>query len=72
MLQKLSEDIAECLAHAAAADCQAEQTPDPTAKRDYAEMAGRWRGLAESYQFVERVERFLADTRIIGSIGRPK
>jgi hypothetical protein len=45
------------------------QTTDPTAKRDYAEMARRWRGLGESYQFVERVERFLADSTCSSSRG---
>jgi len=68
MLQNESENIAECLRHAATAQRLSDKAADPAAKRDYADIAGRWRGLAESYQFAEQVERFLADTEPIGSV----
>jgi hypothetical protein len=32
---------------------------DPASKREFDDMAGRWRRLAESYQFVEGVDDFL-------------
>jgi len=65
MLQKLSDNIAGCIsltqrrAHAAA---------EPATKREHADMADRWRRLAESHQFVERIERFLDNTKTIGSM----
>jgi len=67
MLQKLSENIAECLAHAAKAERRADEATDSTIKREAADMADRWRRLAESYQFVERVNRFLDNTKTVGS-----
>jgi hypothetical protein len=64
MLQKLSENIAECLMRAATAQRLSDEATHHAAKQDYADMARRWRGLAESYQFVEGI---LADTAPIGS-----
>jgi coenzyme F420-reducing hydrogenase alpha subunit len=68
MLQKLSDNIAECLTHAVEAQARADQATDMTTKRENAAMAERWRRLAESYQFVERISRFLDNTRAIGSM----
>jgi hypothetical protein len=46
----------------------ADATADAATKSDFADIADRWRRLAESYSFVERVERFLANTKPIGSM----
>ena len=70
MLQRLSEHVAECLAHARVAERRATEATDATSKREYADMASRWRRLAESYQFVERVDSFLNNTKTIGSMSR--
>ena len=67
MRQKLSETIAECMAHAVAAQGRAADSIDPATKREFAASASRWRRLAESYQFLERIEVFLNDAKAIGS-----
>jgi hypothetical protein len=72
MIQSLGENIAECLAHAARAQRLSDEATDPAAKQEYADTARRWRGLAESYRFVERVEHFLADIEPIGGVPRVK
>jgi len=59
MLQKLSDNIADCVSHAVEAQRRADAAADLESRREYADMAGKWRRLAESYQFVERIERFL-------------
>ena len=68
VLQRLNERAIECLARAANAERRAQETTDPVLKSDYTDTAKRWRGLAESYQFIERVESFLAETKTIGSM----
>jgi hypothetical protein len=70
VLQKLSDNSAECLVHAAEAQVRADQATDPAAKRENADTADRWRRLAESYQFVERISAFLDNTKAIGSMPR--
>jgi hypothetical protein len=70
MLQKLSDHVAECVSHAVEAQRRADEVIDPTTKREFADMADRWRRLADSYQFVERINRFLDNTKIIGSMAR--
>lgn len=59
MLHSVGEHIAECLARAAEARRRAEECLDPVAKENFADIARRWIFLADSYQFVERVDRFL-------------
>lgn len=70
MLQKLSDNIAECLARAADAQVRADEASDSATKRENARMAESWRRLAESYQFVERINDFLDNTKTIGSMPR--
>jgi hypothetical protein len=53
--QKLSENIADCIAHAVEAQGRANESMDPATKREFAASANRWRRLAESYQFLERI-----------------
>jgi hypothetical protein len=61
MLQKLGEHVAECLARAAAAEWHSKTATDPGVKADHLAMASQWSYLAQSYQFVESLERFLLD-----------
>ena len=46
MLQKVSEQVAECLLRAAEADARAEATNDS----EYRRLADGWRTLARSYE----------------------
>jgi hypothetical protein len=59
VLQKLSDHIRNCLDRGAEAKRQAERTVDPRAKADFLRLERRWTRLAQSYQFTERLERFL-------------
>ena len=70
MLQKLSENITECLAHAVESQRRSDEAMDPATKHEFADMAARWRRLAESYQFVERIDRFLNGTKAVGRLPR--
>jgi len=63
VLQRLNERAAECLAHADAMEQHAQSTLNAQSKADLLDTARRWRKLAESYQFVERVEDFLSQHR---------
>jgi predicted amidophosphoribosyltransferase len=60
MLVKTSTDVAECLQHATECELQAEQTSDPTAKQSFLDLAARWRRIAATFEYIERVDRFLA------------
>ena len=62
MLLKLSSHISNCLERAVNAEQRALQAADPTTRADNVMLAQSWRHLARSYQFVESLERFLADT----------
>jgi hypothetical protein len=59
VLQRLGDHIAECLARAAAAEDRAASATDPELKADHLAIAERWRYLAQSYEFAERLRRFL-------------
>ena len=63
MLQALNVHVADCLARAAEAQRRTVECLDPTAKADFMAIAARWVRLAESYQFIERVELFLAEAK---------
>jgi hypothetical protein len=62
VLLKLSAHISNCLELAAQAEQRAMDTTDPAIRSDNERLAQSWRHLARSYQFVESLERFLADT----------
>ncbi|HEY7662423.1 MAG TPA: hypothetical protein VH934_04780 [Xanthobacteraceae bacterium] len=59
MLQKLTHHIANCLERAADCRRRAEQMGDPAMKADLLDIEARWTHLAQSYEFVESLERFL-------------
>jgi hypothetical protein len=58
MLNKLTEEIAEC--HRRAAECRekAEQTDNPDMKRDLLALERSWLFLASSYELSERLSDF--------------
>lgn len=60
VLQRLNDRAIDCLVRAAEIEERAREPLHPQTKADLLDMAGRWRKLAESYQFVERVDDFLA------------
>jgi hypothetical protein len=57
MLQKLTEEIAECYAHASECRERAKGL-DPVTKEDFLGMEGRWLSLAHSYELAERLSNF--------------
>lgn len=63
MLQKLSHHIAVCADRAADCHRRAEQTIDPAMKADLLDMQTRWTQLAQNYEFVESLERFLLSAK---------
>jgi hypothetical protein len=61
MLLKLSGHISNCLELAANAERRALESTDAAVRHDNEMLAQSWHHLALSYQFVESLERFLAD-----------
>jgi hypothetical protein len=60
MLQKLSEEIAEC--YKCASECReyAKRALDQATKQDFLEMERRWLSLAHTYEFAKRLSDFTA------------
>jgi hypothetical protein len=63
MLQKLTDEIAECYAHASHCRERAKQALDPTIKQNFFEMEGRWLSLAHNYEFAEQLSNYIAPFR---------
>jgi hypothetical protein len=63
MLQKLTDEIAECYRHARECHERAKQSHDPATKEDLFNMERRWLSLAHNYEFAERLSRFTAEVR---------
>ena len=61
MLQKVSDHIANCLAQAAEAERRAAAASDEVTRIGNERMAKSWRHLASSYQFAERLDRFVVE-----------
>jgi hypothetical protein len=59
MLLKPPTDVAECLEHAAACELEAERASDPTTKQSFLDLAARWRRIAGTFEYIERIDRFL-------------
>ena len=59
MLQRLSDHIQACYQRAADAEELAVRSDDAELKSHYLDTAQRWIYLAQSYEFAERLERFL-------------
>ena len=60
VLQRASEEVAECLRRAAELDARAEAIGRPENKADYRLLADSWRKLAQRYQFQESLGRFVS------------
>jgi hypothetical protein len=63
MLQNLSEEIRECLGRAEECKRLAKTALTLSAIKDYLEMEQRWLALARSYEFAERLSRFVEPLR---------
>jgi hypothetical protein len=61
MLARVSEQIAECLRHAAEFHDRAEQEADGESRVFLLNMEGRWLALARSYEFELRLADFTAE-----------
>jgi hypothetical protein len=59
VLQNLSENIRECYRHAEDCERLATKQTDPDLRKDFLDTAERWLKLAHSYEFTERLVRFL-------------
>ena len=60
LLQKASEQVAECLRGAAEAEARAEATIDAKIKAEYQRIADTWRTLSHSYEFQGSLGRFIS------------
>ena len=63
VLQNLSEEIRECLQRAEECRLLSKTAPSPAAIKGYLDMEQRWLTLARSYEFAERLSRFIAPFR---------
>jgi 5-methylcytosine-specific restriction endonuclease McrBC regulatory subunit McrC len=59
MLHNLSDRVTECIARAADTERRASEVTDSQLREDLIDTARRWRHLADSYQFVESLDRFI-------------
>lgn len=58
MLEKLSEQIRECYAHAEDCGQKAAAQTDQRLEQDFLDMDRRWLALAKSYELSQRLEDF--------------
>jgi hypothetical protein len=63
MLAELSDHVTECIARAADTERRAREATDSQLRQDLLDIAKRWRHLAESYQFVESLDRFIVEQK---------
>jgi hypothetical protein len=63
VLQKLTEEIAECYEHARKCHERAERAPDPATKNDFLDQGRRWLSLAHSYEFAEWLSAFTGEVK---------
>jgi hypothetical protein len=60
MLHKPSADAADCLRRASECELEAERASDPTARQNFLDVAARWRRIAETFEYLERVDRLIS------------
>src|SRR5215472_5886915 len=60
MLEKASEEVAECLRRAAEAEACADATNNAKFKAEYQQIAQTWRTLARGYEFEGSLGRFIS------------
>jgi hypothetical protein len=58
-----STDVLECLQHASECELQPEGVSDPAAKQSFLDLATRWRRIAETMEYIGRVDRFLSQSK---------
>jgi hypothetical protein len=63
VLLRVSDQIRECLDHAAEAAARARSEADPERQAAFLDMERRWMLLVESFRLVEQAERFVDDGR---------
>ena len=63
MLVKPSTDAAECLRRATECELQAERAKDSAAKQSFLDLAERWRRIANTFEYIERVDRFISNPK---------
>jgi len=63
MLHKSSDHVTECITRAAETERRAGEATDSQLRLDLFDIAKRWRHLAESYQFVESLDRFIVEQK---------
>jgi hypothetical protein len=63
MLHKLSDHVTDCMARATDSERRAREATDSQLRQDMLDMARRWRHLAESYQFVDSLDRFIVEEK---------
>jgi hypothetical protein len=68
MLQSLSDHVRNCLERAEIAGTQAKETDDPVRKAEFLNLEKSWTLLARSFEFAERLERFLHNYSTTGML----
>jgi hypothetical protein len=63
VLKNPLNDAAACLQHAAECELQSERAKDPACKQSFLDLAARWRRIAETYEYIERVDNFISKPR---------
>ena len=65
MLQQLSDRITACLERAEQCREAAASEPDERVRQQLRDLEQQWQQVAESYQFIESLERHLLDQRTL-------
>ena len=63
MLQKLTEEIAECYLRAEQCRSRAKHAIDPALKQDFLDMEQRWLIMARSYEFTAQLSDFTNEAK---------
>jgi hypothetical protein len=63
MLQKLGDHIAACLERAKQCNEGAAAATDPLVQSQLSALEVQWRHVAQSYEFIASLERFLVDAQ---------
>jgi len=61
VLTKPSVNVVDCLQHAAECESQSARTSDPHAKQSFIDLAARWRRVAETFEYIQRVDSFISE-----------
>lgn len=68
MLQSVSDHVKHCLERAETAAARAKETDDPVRKSEFLNLEKSWTVLARSFEFAERLERFLLNYSTTGML----